>query len=130
MMKRKRREQRELKVAALDENEKLMHFFSHLLGTYSIPFNCFTIIVFHIGYFRHTITLLQCICKYCSRIKISEEARLYFLRQMRSLPDVLQKKEFYKEVVDKAKKGKICTYCGQLNGIVKKIAALKIVHER
>jgi len=29
--------------------------------------------VFHIGFFKHTLTILQCICKSCSRILLTEE---------------------------------------------------------
>ncbi|OZJ06503.1 hypothetical protein BZG36_00634 [Bifiguratus adelaidae] len=53
--------------------------------------------VFHIGYFRAIINILQDICK---------------------------------AVNDQCKKQVYCPYCGALNGFVKKVAALKIVHEK
>ncbi len=39
--------------------------------------------VFHIGYFKSTITTLQCICKTCSSILLTEEDYRKFLRQFR-----------------------------------------------
>lgn len=31
--------------------------------------------VFHGGYFRHTVAILQAVCKECSRVLLSEEDR-------------------------------------------------------
>ena len=36
--------------------------------------------VFHIGYFRNTIQILQCICKECSRLLLPDEERKQWLR--------------------------------------------------
>jgi DNA-directed RNA polymerase III subunit RPC1 len=79
---------------------------------------------------KQILTLLQMICKYCSRVKLPDAVRRHFLREMRAKPDVLQKRAFYKEVVERAKKIKTCPYCGCANGMVKKVGALKLVHER
>lgn len=86
--------------------------------------------VLHVGYMKQILTLLQMICKYCSRVKLPDAVRRHFLREMRAKPDVLQKRAFYKEVVERAKKIKTCPYCGCANGMVKKVGALKLVHER
>lgn len=89
--------------------------------------------VFHIGYLRHTLHLLQCICKTCSRVLLPESDRQTFLARMRNpRTDVLAKSGTLKKVVDKCKKQRECPYCGALNGTVKKITGaptLKIVHE-
>jgi len=86
--------------------------------------------VFHVGYMRQTITLLQAICKYCSRVKLPDGVRLALLKAMRNQADILEKKAFYKVVMDRAKAVRTCPYCGTLNGMVKKIGALKLIHER
>ncbi|CAB9505110.1 DNA-directed RNA polymerase subunit beta' (Fragment) [Seminavis robusta] len=90
--------------------------------------------VFHIGFLRHTLYLLQCICKTCSRVLLTEADRSAFLRRMRSpRTDILGKSATFKKVVDKCKKCRNCPYCAALNGTVKKITGaptLKIVHER
>ena len=36
--------------------------------------------VFHIGYFKNTVQILQCICKCCSRVLLSDEERRRTLR--------------------------------------------------
>lgn len=90
--------------------------------------------VFHIGYLRHTLHILQCICKTCSRILLAENDRQTFLARMRNpRTDVLAKSSSMKKVVEKCKKMRECPYCGASNGTVKKITGaptLKIVHEK
>lgn len=36
--------------------------------------------VFHVGYFRNTVQLLQCICKTCSRVLLPEEERRRWIK--------------------------------------------------
>lgn len=90
--------------------------------------------VFHIGYLRHTLHLLQCICKTCSRILLTDSERHTYLSRMRNpRTDVLAKSATKKAVVDKCKKHRFCPFCGSANGTVKKITGaptLKIVHEK
>jgi len=90
--------------------------------------------VFHIGFFKHTLNFLQCICKTCSRVLLDDDERNKMLRQMRNTnTDALTKQALFKKVVEKCKKAKLCYYCGATNGTVKKITGaptLKIVHER
>ena len=90
--------------------------------------------VFHIGFLSHTLHFLQCICKTCSRVLLTEADRANHLNRMRNPnTDVLAKKALHKKLVDKCKKVRACPHCGSLNGTVKKITGaptLKIVHER
>ena len=90
--------------------------------------------VFHIGYLRHTLHILQCICKSCSRILLHDPERQTFLVRMRHPgTDVLAKTATLKKVIDRCKKSRACPYCGESNGTVKKITGaptLKIVHEK
>ena len=90
--------------------------------------------VFHIGFLRHTLHILQCTCKTCSRVLLPEADRLKHLSKMRNpTTDVLAKSALHKKLVDKCKKVRECPHCGALNGTVKKISGaptLKIVHER
>ncbi|PVG00564.1 putative RPO31-DNA-directed RNA polymerase III, 160 kd subunit [Serendipita vermifera] len=87
--------------------------------------------VFHIGYFRHILTVLQCICKTCARVMVPETIRRSFLQRFRK-PNLenLVRQNLCKQVVAAARKINVCQYCGATNGTVKKAAALKIVHER
>jgi DNA-directed RNA polymerase III subunit RPC1 len=90
--------------------------------------------VFHIGYLRHTLHLLHCICKTCSRVLLGDEERQTYLAKMRNPgSDVLAKSTTLKKVVDKCKKVRSCPHCGATNGTVKKITGaptLKIVHRK
>jgi DNA-directed RNA polymerase III subunit RPC1 len=90
--------------------------------------------VFHIGYLRHTLHLLQSVCKSCSRVLLENSDRDLFLSKMRNpRADMTAKGSILKKVIEKCKKCKRCPYCGDFNGTVKKITGaptLKIVHEK
>ncbi|KAH9935894.1 beta and beta-prime subunits of DNA dependent RNA-polymerase [Epithele typhae] len=87
--------------------------------------------VFHIGYFKHTIGILQCICKTCARVLLEESDRRTFLKRFRrSNLENLQRQTFIKAVLTLAKKTVYCPYCSATNGTVKKAGALKIIHDR
>uniref|UniRef100_A0A0N4Z3L6 DNA-directed RNA polymerase subunit n=1 Tax=Parastrongyloides trichosuri TaxID=131310 RepID=A0A0N4Z3L6_PARTI len=87
--------------------------------------------VFHVGFFRLTIQMLQCICKNCSNLLMSDEQKDIFLRQVKNPNlDYLQRKGLHKRIVELSKKITLCTSCGYKNGVVKKAvgAVLKIAH--
>jgi len=91
--------------------------------------------VYHIGFFKHTLQVLQCICKTCSRILLTDAERHSHQKKMKNprLSDVLAKASTFKRVHDKCKKAKNCPHCHAANGTVKRIAGvstLKIVHEK
>ncbi|VDM41651.1 unnamed protein product [Toxocara canis] len=87
--------------------------------------------VFHVGFFRLTIQMLQCICKHCSGLLLSGEQKKAFLRQVNNPNlDYLRRKALHKRIVTASKKITICPHCGHKNGVVKKAvgAVLKIAH--
>ncbi|KAG8831315.1 hypothetical protein FRC18_006772 [Serendipita sp. 400] len=87
--------------------------------------------VFHIGYFRHILAILQCICKSCARVMLSDNARKTFLQRFRRTNlENLVRQSLCKQVLAISRKVNVCQHCGAVNGTVKKAAALKIVHER
>jgi DNA-directed RNA polymerase III subunit RPC1 len=89
--------------------------------------------VFHAGYFRHTLTILQCICKQCSRVLLGPEDRLSFLKKVKSPNlDALIRGALFKRIIELCKRNSMCPYCGYANGVVKKLSGglFKIVHER
>lgn len=90
--------------------------------------------VFHIGFLRHTLHILQCICKTCSRVLLtSGECSKHLTRMRNPKTDSLSKSSIFKKLVDKCKKIKNCPHCGACNGTVKKVSGaptLKIVHEK
>ena len=88
--------------------------------------------VFHIGYFKHVVQILQCICKGCGRALLPEDDRRRFLRRCRRPgAEPVAKKALLKQVVERCKRVRTCPHCGDLNGTVKKApASLKIVHDK
>ena len=84
--------------------------------------------VFHVGYFRFVLSILQSICKRCSRFLLISE-RESLLTKLRK-PDLsyLEKKALHKDIVTRSKKVKSCFHCGLINGNVKKIGLYKILH--
>ncbi|AMD22835.1 HHR066Cp [Eremothecium sinecaudum] len=92
--------------------------------------------VFHVGYFKATIQILQSICKTCAAILLSEEDKRQFLAELRRPGiDNLRRMGILKKVLEQCKKQRRCLHCGMLNGVVKKAAAgsgsaaLKIIHD-
>ncbi|ODV93801.1 hypothetical protein PACTADRAFT_51550 [Pachysolen tannophilus NRRL Y-2460] len=92
--------------------------------------------VFHIGYFKAIIQVLQSICKSCSCILLDEHSRRSFADELRKPGiDNLRRMKILKRILDQCKKQRRCFKCGGLNGVVKKAAsgsstaALKIIHD-
>ncbi|CAF0768130.1 unnamed protein product [Didymodactylos carnosus] len=87
--------------------------------------------VFHIGFFRSIIVVLQTICKKCSRVMLQKDIKQEFQRSLcRPVLSYLQKKGLRKKIHEKAKKTTLCPSCGELNGAVLKCALLKIAHDK
>lgn len=92
--------------------------------------------VFHVGYFKAIIQVLQCICKQCGAILLDEQTRRLFLEELRR-PNIdnLRRMRILRRVLDQCKKQRRCLKCRHVNGVVKKAAsgvgaaALKIVHD-
>ncbi|ODV80533.1 DNA-directed RNA polymerase III subunit C1 [Suhomyces tanzawaensis NRRL Y-17324] len=92
--------------------------------------------VFHVGYFKSIIHVLQCICKNCSAVLLDEESKRQFLNDLRRPNlDNLRRMKILKKILEQCKKQRRCLKCHHVNGVVKKAAsgagpaALKIVHD-
>ncbi|VDM69477.1 unnamed protein product, partial [Strongylus vulgaris] len=87
--------------------------------------------IFHVGFFKLTIQLLQCICKSCSGLLLRGDQRANYLR-LASNPnlDYLGRKALHKNIVAICKKTNPCPKCGRHNGTVRKApgAILKITY--
>lgn len=87
--------------------------------------------VLHIGYLRPIISILQAICKRCSHLLLPADLRLKYLRRLRR-PDVdlVDRKTIFADVIAHCKRIKSleCQYCSFLNGSVKVLGTLKLVH--
>lgn len=96
--------------------------------------------VFHVGYFRNIISILQSICKRCGHMLLDDDDKDQFRRRLTN-PNLsyMVKKAIRKKVLEKCKKISKCKHCNDINGVIKKMAAsktagsgsvLKIVHEK
>ncbi|XP_008558065.1 DNA-directed RNA polymerase III subunit RPC1 [Microplitis demolitor] len=87
--------------------------------------------VFHPGYFRSVIGILQSICKKCSHVMLNEKDKALYMNRV-SNPNIgyLTRKALRKQILEKLKKVSVCPHCHELNGTVKKASALKIIHEK
>ncbi|TRY75843.1 hypothetical protein TCAL_12658 [Tigriopus californicus] len=87
--------------------------------------------VFHVGYFRSTIQVLQCTCKSCSRILLKPEVAMAYRERLKHREMAyLSKKAMRKKIIEQCKKISVCPYCSSTNGVVKKCGLLKISHEK
>eukprot|EP01147_Barroeca_monosierra_P009908 gene9908-2093_t len=107
-------------TCALDMRECVGHF-GHI--ELELP-------VFHIGYLKATLTILQRICKACSRVLLTED-QLYTYTEKLLDPylETNQRQALIKEITDACKKKSKCYFCGALNATVKKSPPMKITHE-
>lgn len=87
--------------------------------------------IFHIGYIRSVIAVLQTICKSCSRVLLPNKDRKLYRRIVSNKNlSYLERKALRSQIVSKTKKITICPHCGELNGVVKKCGPFKIVHDK
>jgi DNA-directed RNA polymerase beta' subunit len=89
--------------------------------------------VFHLGYLKPMIAVLQCICKTCSRALVPPVERARTIKQMAHplvAHDHVRKMAAVKRVVERCKKMRECPHCGALNGLVKKVGSMRVVHEK
>ncbi|KAF9077107.1 hypothetical protein BDP27DRAFT_1311829 [Rhodocollybia butyracea] len=87
--------------------------------------------VFHPGYFKHTIGILQCVCKACARVLLEETDRRNYIKRFRR-PNLenIHRQALTKAVNVLARKVVYCPYCSATNGAVKKGGVLKIIHDK
>ncbi len=87
--------------------------------------------IYHIGYMKNIIEILQRICKSCGRILLVPREAEYYLKRFRNKQlDIQVRKKLFKDIGDKCKKTTKCFHCGELNGSIKKFGAIKLVHEK
>ena len=76
--------------------------------------------VFHIGFFKHTLQVLQCICKNCSEVLLTEPSKKKYLALKEKITDPMQRDKIRREMIDECKGNKICFHCDAYNGLIKK----------
>ncbi|KAK4447946.1 DNA-directed RNA polymerase III subunit RPC1 [Podospora aff. communis PSN243] len=87
--------------------------------------------VFHIGYLKYIQSTLQNICKDCSKVLLEEKLRRDTLRELRRPGiDNLRRTTILKKVNEQCRKAKTCPYCGSVQGVIKKLSVMKLVHDK
>ena len=88
--------------------------------------------VFHIGYFKNIIAVLQQVCKTCSKVMLMPEDKEQYLKRFRNPRlEIVPKRALSKKLAEKCKRCRVCYHCGAANGVVKRAGqSLKIVHEK
>ena len=77
------------------------------------------------------ITILQNICKTCSKVLLTEDEKRSYLKKLRTPRlDGVTRKGILKKLNTLCKKVTICHHCQAINGTVKKVGPLKIIHEK
>ena len=83
--------------------------------------------VFHIGYFKHVLQILSCICKKCSAVLLEDGEARRHLRSFRSgRLERLGRAALFKQILDRCKRTKVCDKCGAYNGTVKCVFTLHL----
>lgn len=79
--------------------------------------------VFHVGYFKHLINLLYCVCKKCAKVLLSDQDKKAFRQRIRRCHDPIMKRALLKRVLTKCKKEHLCldAECQHPQGTLKKL---------
>jgi DNA-directed RNA polymerase III subunit RPC1 len=72
--------------------------------------------VFHVGYFKHAVSVLQVVCKSCSRVLLSEEDRAKHMKRVRNNLEPSMNLKVLKATIDDCRKMHTCIHCGAHNG--------------
>ncbi|KAG5493801.1 hypothetical protein JKF63_01633 [Porcisia hertigi] len=87
--------------------------------------------VFHLGYFSAVIRVCRTICKVCSNVLLTREEMEYYLRRLRSTTqEPQQRAAIIKGIQEDAYKTRVCLVCGGVNGTVRRVRPMRIVHEK
>ncbi|CDW53832.1 DNA directed RNA polymerase III subunit [Trichuris trichiura] len=89
--------------------------------------------IFHLGFFRHTVQILQSICKNCCSVLLNPKDKATYLKKLESgRLTYSAQKSVYKAITDKCKKTTVCPHCNYVNGKVKALPGhfMKIVYDR
>lgn len=81
--------------------------------------------VFHIGFFKACISILQKICKSCGSLLIEENTKLVLLEKLKK--DCKKKEKIFLTIETLSKKTTECFTCGYQNGFIKKGDGLVIL---
>ncbi|KAH8887781.1 beta and beta-prime subunits of DNA dependent RNA-polymerase [Thozetella sp. PMI_491] len=103
-----------------------LNFCSGHFGHVRLPLPCF-----HIGYLKYIQMILQNICKDCAKVLLTEPQRRQYLRELRKPGiDNLRRANIVKKINEQCRKAKTCPHCGSVQGTIRKISVMKLVHDK
>jgi DNA-directed RNA polymerase III subunit RPC1 len=87
--------------------------------------------VFHLGFFGTVLRICRTVCKRCSHVLLSDDEKEYYARKFSSNKlDPLQRSALAKTVQEEAYKTRVCLHCNAMNGVVRRLRPLRMVHEK
>lgn len=86
--------------------------------------------VFHAGYFITALRICRTICKRCSSVLLTPEEKAYYCQKMSATKDVMQRAALAKTIHTDAYKTRVCTACQSLNGAVRRLRPMRLIHEK
>ncbi|CCW60493.1 unnamed protein product [Phytomonas sp. EM1] len=99
--------------------------------------------VFHVGFFPAVVRILRTICKRCAHVLLTKEEIDYYTRRLEAgafaapngpgapaAMDPQHQTAIIKQIQVDAYKTRVCLTCGGLNGVVRRLRPLRIVHEK
>ncbi|RNF24640.1 DNA-directed RNA polymerase III subunit RPC1 [Trypanosoma conorhini] len=87
--------------------------------------------VFHLGFFTAILRICRTICKRCSHLLLDDAEIEYYRRRLASKKlEPLQRAALIKTIQTDAYKTRVCLKCGGLNGVVRRVRPLRLVHEK
>lgn len=87
--------------------------------------------VFHIGYLKYIQSTLQNICKDCAKVLLEEQERRKTLKELRRPGiDNFRRVQILKRVNEQCRKARTCPYCGSIQGVIRKLSVMKLVHDK
>lgn len=86
--------------------------------------------VFHLGFFTTVLRMCRTICKSCARVLLTKEEVTYYTRRLQAHLEPQQYQATVKQIQEDAYKTRICTHCGSVNGVVRRVRPMRLVHEK
>nr|AAA30233.1 RNA polymerase III [Trypanosoma brucei] len=87
--------------------------------------------VFHLGFFTTVLRICRTICKRCSHVLLDDTEIDYYKRRLSSSSlEPLQRTMLIKTIQTDAYKTRVCLKCGGLNGVVRRVRPMRLVHEK
>ena len=88
--------------------------------------------VFHIGFYKQIIQVLQCTCKNCNRLLLTNSEREIYLKKMRNRnTDTIARTYLIRALIAQCRKHyNCCPHCNSINGSIRKYGNLRLIHDK